>query len=152
MAGPLRSKTAADNFVELRDRNKLRDGQFSHRNNKPRPQNFDLAIKPGGTVLDLLLIRHAISSARRFTWETAADGGEINFRAHRFFCQTGSLFKPAKERLARRPGKWSGGDWLTHTRRLADDDDATHDRHARDRRRMHSRTAAAVAQPRNVSR
>src|SRR5438046_22893 len=105
MAGPLHPKTATDNFLQLRDRDELRDGQFAYRNYQAWPQDFDLAIEPGVAVCNLLLIGHAIGPARRFARKTTADRGEINFPAHYFFRQARCFLKPAKERLACRPGK-----------------------------------------------
>ena len=40
------TKTVADDLVESGDRDELRDREFADRNDEPRSQNFDLAIKP----------------------------------------------------------------------------------------------------------
>ena len=78
-------KFPADYFFQFHERNELRDGEPSNRNDKVRAQNFELVVHPRGTVLNFLRIWDAIGAARRFTWKTSANCGEINRRSNLVF-------------------------------------------------------------------
>jgi hypothetical protein len=45
-SGTLDAKTATNDLIQPGERDKLRDGQFSDRDDKPRVQDFELAIQP----------------------------------------------------------------------------------------------------------
>ncbi len=145
------AKTAADHLVEFADLHELRDGQFPDGNDEARLQDFDFTFQPGRAVCDFLRIWNPIASARRFTRKTATDGCKINLRANGFFLQTGRLFEPAKKRFARGPGKGFSHHRLADARRLTDEQHPAQDSATGNRRRMHERTAPAVAQPRDVA-
>ena len=88
--------------------------------------------------------------ARGLAGETTTDRSEINSCPNGVFRQAHRFFKPAEERLARRPGKRSRGGWLADTGRLADQQHFAHHRAAGDRRRMHQSASSAVTQPRDM--
>lgn len=146
LAGASHAKTAANHLVEFAQGNELRDRQFANRNNKPRLQDFELASKPRRTVRDFLRIRHAVTSARRFSGKTANDGGEINPGTDCGLVQPGGFLKPSEERFPRGMCEGALQHRLSHARRLADQHHITHNRATGNRRRHDPRAAAALAQ------
>src|ERR1044072_6379998 len=93
---------AADHFVELLEGKKLRDREFSYRNDKLRLQEIDFIVHPGRAISDFIRRRNAVAARSRFAGKAAADGGEINLRAHFVFPKTTKLLEPAKKSATRR--------------------------------------------------
>jgi hypothetical protein len=149
-SGPFGAKLAADDLIQFPDWNELRDRQFSDRNHEPRLQDFELAIQPRWAVGDLLRVGNPVAPAGGLAWETTTDRSEINSCPNGVFLQAGRFLKTAEERLSRRPGKRSRGDWLADTGRLADQKHFAHHRATRDRRRMHQSASPAITQPRDM--
>jgi hypothetical protein len=149
-SGTRAAKTTSDDLIKFSDWHELRDGQFPHRDNQPRLQNFKLAIQPRRAVCDLLGIGDAVASARGFPRKTATDRGEINLRANRFFREPGCFLEPAKKRLARGPGKRFARNRLPHPGRLADQQYFAHYWAPGNRWRMHQGATPAVPQSRDM--
>jgi hypothetical protein len=143
-------KRSANNFVELFKNKKLRDGQFTHRDDKLRLQEIDFIIYPGRAIPNFVRRRNAVSARGCFSRKTAADRGEIDLRAHFGFTQMAELLEPTKEGAASCPGERPAQNRLSHTRRLTDQNDLAENRSAGDGRRQHPRTTPALAQARDM--
>jgi hypothetical protein len=142
----LNTKFAADHFLQFRAVDELHDSQPSNRNDETRPQNFDLIIHPRSTVANLVRSRNTICAARILSGETPADRCEINSRSNRGFVHPAEFFEPAKKGLAGSMRKRPLQNRFSRAGRLTNNHDVAHDRAAGDRRRFHSRAAAAAKQ------
>ena len=143
-------ETAPNDFVQFFKHEELRDRKFADGDDEPRLQKIDLIIHPGRAIPDLVRRRNAVAARSRFPRETAADGREINLRAHFHFIQVTEFLEPAEERPARGPGEGPAEHRLFHAGRLADQHDFAQDGSARYWRRQHSRTAPALEQTRDM--
>src|SRR4030095_13478431 len=110
------------------------------------PQNFDFIIHPGRAVANLVRSRNAICTARILSRKTPADRGEINFRPNSGFVHPTEFFEPTKKGLAGGMRERSLQNRFPRSRRLTNNHDVAHDCAAGDRRRFHSRAAAAAKQ------
>lgn len=138
-------KRSADNFVQLLEGKKLRDGKFAHRDDQQRAQKIDLVIQPGRTIPDFIRRRNAVTARGRLAREATADGGEINLRTHLGFIQMAEFIEPAKEGAAGCPGERSAQNGFSDAGCLPDQDDAAKNRSSGDRRWEHPRTTPALA-------
>ena len=150
-SGTFAPKTPADHVFQFCRAEKLGDRQFADRDDKPRPQNFDLAIKPGRTICDFLRVRNPVASARSLAGKTTTDSSKVDFCTQRFLGESSCFLKPAEKRLSGGPGKWLVSDRFPHARRLPDQNDFTRNRTSGDGRRVHPGAAPTIPQPPNVA-
>jgi hypothetical protein len=134
-----------DGFEFVED-DELGDGEFAHRNDQTRAQDFELIVHPRRTIGNLLRTRHPISPTRCFAGKTADNGSEINSCSHGRFTHPAEFFEPAKQRFARGVSEGTFECRLTPTRSLPDDHDFAHDRATGDGRWNNSRATAASSQ------
>ena len=117
---PAHCEGAAHDFIEFLERNKLRDRQFAHWDDKPGLQQIDLVIHPRRAIPDFIGRGNAVAAGGRFAGETAADGREVNLRAHLELSQLTKFLKPTEQRPASRPREWLPENRLLHAGRLTD--------------------------------
>ena len=116
--GAFNSEPPADNRLQARTFDELRDGQPSHRHNQARPKYSDFFVEPGGTVANLIRRRHPITAAWSFTRKAAANRREINFGADFGFGKAAKSLQPQKQSSAGRPCEWFLQYRLTRSRCL----------------------------------
>ena len=145
-------ENAPYNFIEFLEGDKLRDRQFANGNNETRLKDCEFVVHPRRAIADLHRVRNPIRAAAGFPGKTATDSGEVNARTHLPFIHSAKFFEPAKERLPGRMRERSLECRLTHAGRLADDHHIAHDWSARNGRRHHARTTAALHKARDVPR
>ena len=143
MPGTPDFEAAADDRVEFRDRNKLRDRKFADRDDQIRLQDFDLCIQPRRAIANFLKRRDAIAASGRLAGKTAADRGKINSRSNFVFGCSDRFLKPLKKSATSSPGERFLQYGFAHARSLSYQHYFTGNRAARNRRRMHKRTTTA---------
>src|SRR6202022_2530226 len=107
VSGRTRAKFAANDLLQFRALDELRDRQPAGRNYETRLQDFDFLVHPGRAISNLIRRRHAIGPAGRFAGKTATNGREINCRSNGGFVYSAKLLEPAKECLPSRVGEWA---------------------------------------------
>lgn len=143
-------ENTTDDLVQFLKGEELGYCEFSNGNDQLRSQEIDLIVHPGGAVPNLVRSRYPIASGCGLAGKTAAYRSEVNLGAHLFFTHSAKLLEPTEERSARRPGEGFSEHRLFHTGRLTDEHDVAQDRSAGNWRRQHPRTAATLAQERDV--
>src|SRR6476646_4874502 len=143
-------KGPAHHFIELLERQELRDGQFADGDDQLGSQEIDLVVHPGRTIPDFVRRRNTVAAGCSFARETAADSGEVDPGADLFFVHSTELLKPAEERAPRGPCEGLPQDRLFNTRCLTDEHDLAQYRTAGNGWWNHSRAAPALPQERHV--
>ena len=100
VAGTPDAKFAANYVFQFRTVDELDDSQSADGNNETRLQNANLIIHPQRAVANFIRRWHAVSAARVFARETAADRGEIDLRSNGGFVHSAKFFEPTKKRFA----------------------------------------------------
>ena len=95
-----RPEFSANHSFQLFALDELRDGESSDRNYQTRLEYRDLLVHPRLAISDFVRRGYAIGSARRFSGETSANCGEVNFRSNRGFVHSAKLLEPTKQCLA----------------------------------------------------
>src|ERR1700674_426351 len=113
------SEGATDDFVQLLECEKLRDGEFSDGNDQLRLQEIDLIVHPVRAISDLVRRGNPIAASGRFGWKTPADGGEVNLRTHLGLGHVTKFLEPTEESAPGSPGERLPQDRLFHAGRLA---------------------------------
>src|SRR5690349_21204544 len=88
--------TAADDLVEPWRRQELFQGDFPHRDDQFRLENFHLLLEPMGAVSNLRQRRHPIATRDLLSRKATTDRSHVNGRAKLCFAQPTSLMKPAE--------------------------------------------------------
>lgn len=130
---------------------KLGNGELPDRQDELRAKEIELVAEPMRAFTDFLGAGDAITAARVFARKAPADSREVDAAAGRLLIPSESGLEPAKERLARRPGKWSTEHRFLDSRRLADQEDATIDRATDNHGFLHLGASPATRQRLQVS-
>jgi hypothetical protein len=136
----------ADHIGQRVKRQELRDRQSSHREHQFGLKEFKLPPQPVRTSLNFKIGWNSVATTRIFSGKTAADRRKVDPAAHRFFIPIKRCLKPAKEGLARCPGKRTAKHGFFTTWSLPDEEDLAGHRASDYDRFVHGRASAAVRQ------
>ena len=114
----------ANDLIQLRARNELRDGKLSHRDDQCGLKEIHLSLQPFRAILDFRRIWNAITSRLLFAGETSAHRRHVDVRAKGRFIGAGKFIEPAKKLLPRRPGERTTQHRFFVPRCLSHQDDA----------------------------
>jgi hypothetical protein len=143
-------EASPDDFVQLFEREELRDRQFTDGNDEARSQQIDLPIHPRRTISDFVWRWNAIATRGRFPGETSADRREVNLRADFRLIQVAEFLEPTEEGAACGPCEGPAQHGLFHSGRLTDEHDLAENRAAGNRGWQHARTTPALEQVRDM--
>jgi hypothetical protein len=143
-------KFSTDDVFKFFKRNELADGESADRDDQARTKNLEFIVHPGRAIPNFLRAWDPVGPTKGLARETAANGREINSRAHYRFIHSAKLFEPSKQGLTGGMREWAFQYWFTHPRRLTDQHHFANNGTAGDWRRQHTRATAALNQSCNM--